>query len=364
MGRVAGSSLRYFRFHVTALALLASGAFIDTAAAQSCTVAPDSSVTLTSGACAIDPATTLTGTPAVHASTTGAITTNNVNINPFDGGSVGGLADTDGMIIFSSDSSINGNWSIGASAQSGGQIVFQSGSAVNPAFGGGGTALLADGTGSLINATGLTVNLNGAGNNVAGRATNGATIDLLNSSISYAAGGGGNTGLWATGSGSQISSTGTTISMPGGGGNDVGVRADASSAVTLTNNTITVDGSGGGEKGLLASGSGSVITASGTRVAVSSSGGGAGGQRGTRRSHQHDDQYIRCFGARFACHRNQLIDQRHRRRCHYVGRDRACRGGGSWRHAGHDRKPDRQWCGIKCPQRQRRRCNADRNDPD
>lgn len=163
-------------------------------------------MTLTSGTCAIDPNTTLTGTPAVHASTNAQIRTNNVNIDPFNGGSIGGLADTFGSIIFSNGSSINGNWSIAASAQSGGQIIFQSGSAINPAFGGGGTALLADGTSSLINATGLTVTLNGAGNNVAGRATNGGTIDLLNSSITYAVGGGGNTGLWATGS--QITSTG------------------------------------------------------------------------------------------------------------------------------------------------------------
>ncbi|MCP3419046.1 hypothetical protein NLM16_33550 [Bradyrhizobium brasilense] len=212
------------RFRLAALALIASGALIDTASAQSCTVAPDSTVSATSGSCAIDANTTLTGTPAVHASSSAQITTNNLNINPFNGGSIGGLADAAGTIIFSSGASINGNWSTAASAQSGGKIIFQSGSIINPAFGGGGTALSADGTGSQISATGLTIGLNGAGNNVAAKATNAATVSLLNSSIAYAVGGGGNTGLWATGTGSQISSTGTTISMPGGGGNDVGAR--------------------------------------------------------------------------------------------------------------------------------------------
>ncbi|AJA61601.1 hypothetical protein RN69_15400 [Bradyrhizobium japonicum] len=72
----------------------------DTAFAQSCTVAGDSTVTLTSGTCAIDPNTSLTGTPAVHASTSAQITTNNVNINPFNGGSIGGLADTNGTFMW------------------------------------------------------------------------------------------------------------------------------------------------------------------------------------------------------------------------------------------------------------------------
>ncbi|WP_157788117.1 hypothetical protein [Bradyrhizobium elkanii] len=185
---------------------------IDTAMAQSCTVAAGSTVTLTMGICTIASGTTLTGTPAIHASNdTTQITTNNVTINPNNGGSIGGLADTLGSIIFSSGSGINGNWSTAASAQSGGTIVFQSGSAINPAFGGGGTAPLADGSGSGINASGLAVSLNGAGNNVAAKAANGGLIAMQNSSITYAAGGGGNTGLWATGAGSKASATDTTI---------------------------------------------------------------------------------------------------------------------------------------------------------
>ena len=91
--------------------------------------------------------TTLTGSPGVHASTTAHIDTNNVTISPNNGGSTGGLADTAGSITFNAGASINGNWSTAASAQSGGQIIFESGSAINPAFGGGGTALLANGTG-------------------------------------------------------------------------------------------------------------------------------------------------------------------------------------------------------------------------
>ncbi|MCD9891004.1 hypothetical protein LUG63_07850, partial [Bradyrhizobium japonicum] len=248
----------------------------DTAFAQSCTVAGGSTVTLTSGTCAIDPNTSLTGTPAVHASTSAQITTNNVNINPFNGGSIGGLADTNGTIIFSTGSSINGNWSVAASAQSGGQIIFESGSAINPAFGGGGTALLADGTGTQIRATGLTVGLNSGGNNVAGKATNGATINLLDTAISYAAGGGGNTGLWASGTGSQIATVGTTIAMPGGGGNDVGVRADTGGTATLTGGTVSVEGNGGGETGLLAQSAGSSIAANGLAVTISGGGGDVG----------------------------------------------------------------------------------------
>jgi len=258
------------------LVLLASVALVDRAIAQTCTVV-GSTVTLTSGSCTIAPSTMLNGSPAVHALTSANITTNNVNINPFNGGSTGGLAESNGTITFSSGSSINGNWSIAASAQSGGQIIFQAGSAINPPFGGGDIALLANGANSQISATGLTVSLNGAGGNVAARATNGGTINLTSgNSISYAAGGGGNTGLWATGAGSRILSTGTTLSMSGGGGGDTGVRADTSGAVTLNQGTVTVQGNGGGETGLLATDTGSAITANNVAVSVSGGGGNAG----------------------------------------------------------------------------------------
>src|SRR6185295_13603782 len=139
------------------------------AVAQTCAVS-GSSVTLASGSCTIAPNTALNGSPGVHTTTGAQVTTNNVTINPFNGGSIGGLAETSGTIIFSSGSSINGNWATAASAQTGGQIIFQTGSAINPAFGGGGTALLANGVNSRISATGLTVRLNSGGNNVAARA--------------------------------------------------------------------------------------------------------------------------------------------------------------------------------------------------
>lgn len=80
------------RVGLAVISAIACSAAIDAASAQSCTVAADSTVTLTSGTCAIDPNTTLTGTPAVHASTNAQIRTNNVNIDPFNGGSIGGLA--------------------------------------------------------------------------------------------------------------------------------------------------------------------------------------------------------------------------------------------------------------------------------
>ena len=196
------------RTAVAALALLSVQSRVDIAEAASCTIS-GSSVTLGAGACTIAVNTTLNGSPAVHATTDAQITSNNVTINPFNGGSIGGLAETSGTIIFSSGSSINGNWSTAASAQTGGQIIFQPGSTINPAFGGGGIALLADGVNALtgapsqIIATGLTVNLNGAGGNVAAKATGGATINLSgNNAITFSPGGGGNTGLWAIGPGS------------------------------------------------------------------------------------------------------------------------------------------------------------------
>jgi hypothetical protein len=129
------------------LVLLGAGACLDGAVGQTCTVSA-SSVTLGSGSCTIAPNTTLNGSPAVHATTSAQITTNNITINPFNGGSVGGLAETLGTITFSPGSSISGNWATAASAQTGGQIIFQEGTAINPPFGGGVTALLANGVGA------------------------------------------------------------------------------------------------------------------------------------------------------------------------------------------------------------------------
>ena len=169
-----------------------------------------------------------------------------------------------------------------ASAQTGGQIIFQSGSAINPPFGGGVTALLANGVGpggqaSHIIATGLAVNMNSAGGNVAGKATRGGIITLNSgTTINFAAGGGGNTGLWATGAGSQIVTIGTNLNMPGGGGGDIGVRADTGANVTLIGGAVNVQSNGGGETELMASGAGSSIDAAGLAVNVSNSGGGRG----------------------------------------------------------------------------------------
>jgi hypothetical protein len=226
-------------FLLSTLALLACYGLFNSAAAQTCTVSGSGTVTLTTGSCAIAPNTTLNGSPAVHATTSAQIATNNVTINPFNDGSIGGLAGSNGTITFGSGSSINGNWATAASAQTGGQIIFQSRSAINPPFGGGVTALLADGVGpggqpSHIIATGLAVNMNGTGGNVAGKATGGGIITLNSGTvINFAAGSGGNTGLWATGAGSQIVAIGTNLNMIGGGGGDIGVRADTGANVTL-----------------------------------------------------------------------------------------------------------------------------------
>ena len=79
-----------FQLALSALVVLAAGALIARASAQICTVAGNpSTVTLASGSCTIAPNTTLNGTPAVHAITSAQITTNNVNINPFNVGSIG-----------------------------------------------------------------------------------------------------------------------------------------------------------------------------------------------------------------------------------------------------------------------------------
>jgi outer membrane autotransporter protein len=268
---------RYRRLAIAlVLAALDIGCHTNGATAQ-CTVS-GSSVTLSTGSCTIAPNTTLNGSPAVHATTSAQINTNNVTINPFNGGSTGALAETLGTIVFNPGSSINGNWATGASAQTGGTIIFQSGSAINPAFGGGGTALVANGAGSQIIATGLTVGLNGAGANTGASATNGGTITLNDgTTITFAAGGGSNTGLSASGAGSQIITNGVTLDMPGGGGNDTGVKATGSASVTLNNSTVSVTGNGGGERGLFADGAGSSITGTGTTISVSSPGGPAVG---------------------------------------------------------------------------------------
>ena len=256
------------------LLLLGIGPFADAADAQ-CVVS-GSSVTLGTGSCTIAPNTTLNGSPGVHATTGAQINTNNVTINPFNGGSTGALAETLGTIVFNPGSSINGNWSTGASAQTGGTIIFQSATAINPAFGGGGTALIANGAGSQIIATGLTVGLNGAGANTGASATNGGTITLNNgTTVTFAPGGGSNTGLSASGAGSQIITNGVTLTMPGGGGNDTGVAAASGASVTLNNTTIAVHGNGSGETGLSANGA--TITGSNTTVSVSSNGGNARG---------------------------------------------------------------------------------------
>ena len=274
------SSLFALTFLTSALAALALGVcgLLDEVAAQTCTVSGNpTTVTLTSGSCTIAPNTTLNGSPAVHASTSAQITTNNVNINPFNGGSIGGLADTNGMITFSNGSVIQGNWSTAASAQTGGQIIFQPGSTISPSFGGGGTALVANGANSQITATGLIVNMNGGGGNTGGAATAGGLITLNGgTTISFAQGGGGNTGLRASGTGSQIVTNNAIVTMPGGGGGDTGVRSDTGANITLTGGSVTVQSNGGGETGLLASGSGSNITATNVAVSVSNSGGGRG----------------------------------------------------------------------------------------
>ena len=260
------------------LVLLVSGALIDRATAQVCTVAGNpSTVTLTSGFCQIAPNTTLNGSPAVHATTSAQITTNNVNINPFNGGSTGALAETAGMITFNAGSSINGNWATAASAQTGGRIIFETGSAINPSTSGGGTALLANGTNSQISTTGLIINMNGFGGATAVNAMGGGLITLnQNTAVNFGLSGGGNTGLLASGAGSQIVTNGATLSMPGGGGGDTGVKAESGGTVTLNGGSISVPGNGGGETGLFAQSTGSTITATGVAVTVSGGGGDTG----------------------------------------------------------------------------------------
>jgi hypothetical protein len=118
------------------------------AAAQNCTVSNGSVADTNGTSCSIAPNTTLTGNvpgvagnPEIYATDSAPpisqITTNDVTVSPNNGGSTGGLAATNGIIIFSSGSSINGNWATAASAQNGGEIIFEAGSTINPPFGGG-----------------------------------------------------------------------------------------------------------------------------------------------------------------------------------------------------------------------------------
>ena len=207
------------------------------------------------------------------------ITTNNVTVNPFSGGSTGALAESDGEIIFSPGSVIAGNYSTAAWARTGGQIIFQSGSAINPSFGGGSIGLLAEGTGE-ISATGLTVSMSTGGATVGAEASGGGTITLDNSSISIPSGGGGSTtGLLATGAGSTITTTNTDVIIPlsgGAGGSDTAVHADDGGAIELNGGTVSVTGAGGGETGLSAT-DGSTITGNGVTVTVTSPAGAIGG---------------------------------------------------------------------------------------
>jgi outer membrane autotransporter protein len=261
-----------------AVALLITFGVLGKAAAQTCSVS-GSSVTLASGSCTVAPNTTLNGSPAVHATTRAQITTNNVTINPFNGGSVGGLAETNGIVTFSSGSIIEGNYATAASAQTGGQILFQAGSVINPGTSGGETALLANGVGtggqpSQITATGLTVNMNGFGGDVGAKASGGGSIVLnQGTTISFPPGGGGDIGLLATGANSQIVANGITDMMVGVGGGDVGVNADLGGKAILTNSTVSVVGNGGGETGLKATNSGSIVTSGGSVSVVNGVGG-------------------------------------------------------------------------------------------
>jgi type V secretory pathway adhesin AidA len=248
------------------------------AVAQNCTVS-GSSVTLASGSCAVAPNTTLNGSPGVHTTTSAEVTTNNVTINPFNGGSIGGLAETNGIITFSSGSTIEGNYATAASTQTGGQIIFQPGSVIKPGSAGGETALLANGVGaggqpSQITATGLTVNMNGFGGDRGAIASGGGSIFLnQGTTISFPPGGGGDIGLLATGANSQIVANGISDRMVGVGSGDVGVNADMGGKVTLTNSVMSDLGNGGGEVGLKATNSSSIVTSGGSVSVVNGVGG-------------------------------------------------------------------------------------------
>ena len=60
-------------------------------------------------------------------------------------------------------------------------------------------------------------------------------------------GGGGNTGISASGANSTITADNVTISL-GSGGNDAGVSADSGGQVTMTGGSVTVPGVGGGKR--------------------------------------------------------------------------------------------------------------------
>lgn len=283
-----GAFKRGLRCVVAAVVVLGAGALTDHAAAQTCSTG-GSFVSVTDGtACSIPSNTTLNGNapvagnPVIYSTNPGsAVTTTNVTVSPFNGGSTGGLATNNGTIIFSAGSTIQGNWAIAAWVQSGGIITFQAGSTINAPFGGGGTILLADGATSQIIANGLTANISGSGANTGVHAQNGGSIELNSgTTITFQQGGGSNVGLLASGVGSSITTNNATINIPlvgNVGGNDTGARAEGGASIELNGGSIAVHSNGGGETGLIATGTDSSITGNGVTVDVTSNGANARG---------------------------------------------------------------------------------------
>jgi len=197
--------------------------------------------------------------------------------NDGGGGAVAMIANNATIIA----NAITVNWPNGAGqslvqALAGGLIEFTPGSSITNPNGGVPSALLADGTNSRIIAAGLSLSMGTAGGITAAKAQNGGNIQLSgpNGDVVFS-GGGGNTGLWATGTGSAIGATDVNISV-GTGGNDVGAKADSGGLVILTGGSVAVQGVGGGETGLLATGAGSSITANNVAVSVTGAGGNLG----------------------------------------------------------------------------------------
>jgi len=75
---------------------------------------------------------------------------------------------------------------------------------------------LADGAGSRIIADALTLSMGNSGGITAAKAQAGGNIQLSGGAITFS-GGGGNTGLLATGTNSAITATGVSISVGTGG---------------------------------------------------------------------------------------------------------------------------------------------------
>jgi len=224
-----------------------------------CTVAPGTTVTVTSGA-----------VPGLRATGTGGdITADGITVNLGPGGAVG-----------------DRNY-VGASAASAGTISLDGSTIKTVQVAGGQRGIVSSGNGSLVEGTGATITIGlgatAASDLVAVLAQAGGAVELVNGTVSTLGGANsiGNHGLWATGAGSEISFSGGSVTTVARG--SFGTFAEGGASIVLSNGAsisttgLEVTATGVGSHAVFASGSGSTVT--GTGITLSTAGSTANGAR-------------------------------------------------------------------------------------